>query len=135
VASAAPIASIAPPVIRRRGPAASTESYEAWLETTGEYSVGAPASVVVELTAKPPFKCNTQYPYKLTLDAPPSGVTYPSNVVRGMQVDGKHASMVVPFTPGRAGTFSVGGTLSFSICTADRCLVDKARISVPVDVR
>lgn len=133
-APGSPTASVAPPVIRRRGPVASSDSYETWLETTGAYSPGTAASVVVVLSAKAPFKCNTQYPYKLTLDATP-GLTYPSPTARGMQVDGKHASMVVPFTPARPGTFTVGGTLSFSTCTADRCLVDKARISVAVDVK
>jgi hypothetical protein len=133
-APGSPTASVAPPVIRRRGPVASSDSYETWLETTGAYSPGTAASVVVVLSAKAPFKCNTQYPYKLALDATP-GLTYPSPTARGMQVDGKHASMVVPFTPARPGTFTIGGTLSFSTCTADRCLVDKARISVPVDVK
>jgi hypothetical protein len=114
---------------------ASGESYEASLETSGDYAVGAPSAVLLSLSAKPPFKCNAQYPYKFIPDAPPSGVSYPSPVARGMQVDGKHASMSVPFTASHAGSYLVGGVLSFSTCTAERCLVDKARLSVLVDVR
>jgi hypothetical protein len=125
---------MAPPVIRRRGPVASGESYDTWLETTGAYESGVAASVVVMLSAKAPFKCNTQYPYKLSLDAA-SGVTYPSTIARGMQVDGKHASMVVPFTPTHPGSSLVGGILSFSTCTLEQCLVEKARVSVAIDVR
>ncbi|HVU00839.1 MAG TPA: hypothetical protein VHE30_03775 [Polyangiaceae bacterium] len=139
--SAAPSGSVAPPaktagapVVRRRGPTASGESYEVWMETTGGYTAGAPGAAMVSLSAKPPFKCNAQYPYKLALDTAPAGLSYPSAVVRGMQVDGKHATLLVPFTASRAGTYSVAGTLSFSTCTADRCLVDKARVSVQVDV-
>jgi hypothetical protein len=125
---------VAAPVIRRRGPVASGPSYEAWLETTGAYDVGAPASVVVMLTAKAPYKCNTQYPYKLTLDAA-SAVTYPSAVAHGMQVEGKHGSMVVPFTPAHPGSALIGGLLSFSTCTPEQCLVEKARVSVAIDVK
>jgi hypothetical protein len=132
VASAS--AAVAPPVVRRRGPSASGESYEVWLETTGGYSAGSAGAVVLSLAAKAPFKCNAQYPYKLALDAPAPGVSYPSAVVRGMQVDGKHATLLVPFTASRAGSFPIGGTLSFSTCTPERCLVDKAHIAVVVDV-
>jgi len=134
-------ASAAPPdekpasVPARRGVAASGPSYETWLETTKSYRADASASLVVVLNAKAPFKCNMQYPYKLVLDAPPAGVTYPSSTVRGMRVEGKHASMPVPFTAESAGSYAVAGMLSFSTCTEDKCLVDKARVSVTVDVR
>lgn len=125
----------APPIAPRRGAVASGPSYEVWLETTGGYSVGATGSVIANVTAKPPYKCNTQYPYKLALDAPPAGVTYASAVVRGMRVDGKHASMPVQFSAASAGSYTIAGTLSFSTCTEDKCLVDKAHVGVTVEVR
>jgi hypothetical protein len=106
-----------------------------WLETTGGYTPGASSTVVAVVNAKPPYKCNVQYPYKFVLDAPPPGVSYPSSTVRGMRVDGKHASMPIAFVAADAGSHSVGGTLSFSTCTEDKCLVDKAHLSVVVEVR
>jgi hypothetical protein len=118
-----------------RGHAAAGTSYEVWLETTGGYAPGASASVIAVVNAKSPYKCNTQYPYKFVLDAPPSGVSYPSTTVRGMRVEGKRASMPIPFVPTSAGSHTIGGTLSFSTCTEDKCLVDKAHLSVVVDVR
>jgi len=113
----------------------SGASYETWLETTGGYSSGANASVIAVVDAKPPYKCNAKYPYKFVLDPPGSGVSYPSSTVRGMRVDGKHATMPIPFVATTAGSHTVGGTLSFSTCTEDKCLVDKARLSVVVEIR
>ena len=124
-----------PPVRPNRGASASGPSYEAWLETTGGYTAGGSGSVTAVLNAKAPYKCNTQYPYKFTLDAPPAGITYPSSVVKGMRVDGKHASMSIPLAATAAGSHPIGGTLSFSTCTEDKCLVDKVHLVVAVDVR
>lgn len=135
-ASAAPgVAERASSVPPRRGAAASGPSYETWLETTGGYTLGAPSSVALVLHAKAPYKCNVQYPYKLVLDPPPDGMTYATGTVRGMHVDGKTATMTVPFTATSAGTRTIGGTLSFSTCTTERCLVDKAHVNVAVNVR
>ncbi|HEX7668191.1 MAG TPA: hypothetical protein VF395_01340 [Polyangiaceae bacterium] len=61
--------------------------------------------------------------------------TYPNSAVHGMQVEGKHGSMVVPFAPARSGSAIIGGTLSFSTCTPEQCLVERARVSVAIDVR
>lgn len=110
-------------------------SYETWLETTGVYASGANASVIAVVNAKPPYKCNAQYPYKFVLDPPASGLTYPSSTVRGMKVDGKRATMPIAFVASSAGSHTVGGTLSFSTCTEDKCLVDKAHLTVVVQVR
>jgi hypothetical protein len=52
-----------------------------------------------------------------------------------MRVDGKRASMPIPFSAASAGSFTIAGTLSFSTCTEDKCLIDKAHLAVMVDVR
>lgn len=130
-----PPAAKAAAVPPRRGASASGPSFETWLETTGVYAPGANASVTAVVDAKPPYKCNTKYPYKLVLDPPGSGVSYPNSAVRGMRVDGKRATMPIPFVATSAGSHTVGGTLSFSTCTEDKCLVDKAHITVVVEIR
>ena len=133
--SATPPPSKAAEAPARRGAAATGPSYEVWLETTGGYAAGANASIVAVVNAKAPYKCNAQYPYKFALDAPPSGMSYPSSPVRGARVDGKRATMPIPFVAATAGTYAVSGTLSFSTCSEDKCLVDKAHLGVTVDVR
>jgi hypothetical protein len=52
-----------------------------------------------------------------------------------MQVDGPKGSLAVPFTASRAGSFPIAGTLAFSICADDRCLIEKAHLSVVAEVR
>jgi hypothetical protein len=52
-----------------------------------------------------------------------------------MRVDGKRATMPIPFVGTSAGSHAVGGTLSFSTCTEDKCLVDRAHLTVVVEVR
>jgi hypothetical protein len=86
------------------------------------------------LVAKAPFHCNEQYPYKITLDRAP-GVTFPNPIARGMRVNGTRATLSVPFSADSAGQFVISGTFAFSTCSADRCLIDKAKLSVPIDVR
>jgi hypothetical protein len=44
------------------------------------------------------------------------------------------ARLPIAFTPRTAGPFSVGGTLSFSVCSAEKCLIRKVDLAVPVEV-
>jgi len=70
----------------------------------------------------------------MALDAPSGGVSYASNVVRSMSVGEKTSTMGVPFTPSQKGKATVSGTFSFSVCTEDKCLIEKRPLSVTVDV-
>jgi len=95
---------------------------------------GESASASVVLSAKAPYHCNAKYPYKMALDGPSGGVSYPTNPVRGMSVSEKTASMAVPFSVSQKGKATVSGTLSFSVCTEDKCVIEKRPLSVTVDV-
>jgi hypothetical protein len=94
--------------------------------------VGQGASALVVLTAKDPYKCNDKYPYKFVLDAPSGGVSYPAQTVRGMSIADKRSSMSIPFSVGQAGAATIAGQLHFSICTAEKCLIEKRQLSVTV---
>lgn len=119
----------APPTRVVSGPTLSGEGYSVRLQTTSPVKVGEPSALTVVLNAEQPFKCNDKYPYKFTFD-PIDGVAFENQVVRGMNVTDKRSTMVVPFSPKGAGEQSVSGTLSFSVCTDDKCLVEKQRLSV-----
>ncbi len=92
---------------------------------------GETSSAVVVLTAKAPYHCNDKYPYKLVL-APAAGVSFPQPTVRGMSVAEKQSTMSVPFSIAQAGDGTIAGDFHFSICTAEKCLVEKRRLSVTV---
>lgn len=131
-AAAAPTSSGAEP---RKGADVSADSFSTWLQASGTYERGKQGNVTAVLVAKPPYKCNDKYPYKFNLDAPGAGVTYPESTVRGMQVTPKRSTMTIPFVPSQAGKATISGTLSFSICTEERCVIEKRPLSVTVDVK
>ncbi len=119
----------------KKGADASAVSFTAWLQSSGGYEAGKQGSVTAVLVAKDPYKCNDKYPYKFKLDAPSAGVSYPQDVVRGMQVTPKRSTLTIPFVPSQAGPATVAGTLFFSVCTDERCLIEQTKLSVTVDVK
>jgi hypothetical protein len=114
------------------GTGAAGEGFAVSISAPSPVRSGATSSAVVVLSAKDPYKCNDKYPYKLVLDAPAGGVSYPQPTVRGMSVAEKQSSMSVPFSVAQPGSATVAGTLHFSICTADKCLIEKRKLSVTV---
>jgi hypothetical protein len=116
------------------GTSASSDAFAVGISAQSPVHAGQSGTANVILTAKDPYHCNPKYPYKFALDAPSGGVSYPSNPVRGMSVTEKRSSMSVPFSAADKGHVTVSGTLFFSICTADKCLLDKRPLSVGIDV-
>ncbi len=128
----APSAAPARAVKTVSGSGASGEGFAVSISAPSPVRSGQTSSAVVVLSAKDPYKCNDKYPYKFVLDAPSSGVSYPQPTVRGMAVAEKRSSMSVPFTVAAAGPATIAGQLHFSICTADKCLIEKRKLSVTV---
>jgi hypothetical protein len=123
-------------------PAASVEtapvagdSFSVWMQSAKSYDAGKPGAVTAVLSAKDPYHCNEKYPYKFTLDPAPAGVTYPQPVVRGMRVGAKRSDMSIPFVASQPGKANISGELAFSVCTAEKCLIEKRRMSVSVNVK
>ena len=102
----------------------------------GEYQAGKAAEVAVVLSAKAPFKCNDKYPYKLKLEES-DGVTLASKIVKkdAVKLETHKATMTVPFTPDKAGTRRLAGEFSFSVCTEDKCLIEKRKLALDVTVK
>ncbi len=115
------------------GPVVKGEGYAVRLQTKSPLKTGESAALTVVLTAEAPFKCNDKYPYKFTFD-PVDGVSFPNQVVKGMNVSDKRATMLVPFSPKGPGDQTVSGTLSFSVCTDDKCLVEKQPLTIAFNV-
>jgi hypothetical protein len=118
----------------KRGAAASEEPFSAWLEGDVPLAAGQPATLRVVLQAKPPYHCNAEYPHKFTL-APTPGVTFPAPVAKGMQVTPAEGVLSVPVVAGAAGQTTVKGKLAFSVCTEERCLVEKRELALDVDIQ
>jgi hypothetical protein len=43
--------------------------------------------------------------------------------------------MSVPFLASQPGNATIAGELSFSICTEERCVIEKQRLAVTIDVQ
>lgn len=117
-------------------PSYSEESFELTLSPKGSYAVDQPAQAQVVLVARGAFKCNDQYPYKLKLD-PSEGLQFPKQLITKDAVELQHKSavMTVDFTPKRAGPATLSGLYSFSVCTDDKCLIEKRKLSLAIDVK
>ncbi len=130
-------------VVAASGPAASTLASALFdegafllkLEPRAPYAVGKPGVVVLQLRAKEPHHINQEYPHKLKLKAT-EGLAFPQSVLGrdAMKIETMSAELLVPFTPSKSGVFSIGGDFAFSLCTSDRCLMEKRSLTVAINV-
>ena len=116
-----------------RGASAKDEPFEAWLEADAPLTANGKAELRLVLEAKGPYKCNDSYPYKFKV-ASSSGVSVADPAVKGMQIGKKRSTMPIPVSVGAAGRATLSGELSFSVCTEDKCLIEKQTLSISVDV-
>lgn len=96
---------------------------------------GQPSALDVVLVAKAPFHVNDKYPIKLKLKETP-GIKY-DNLVIGKdaaKVEEMKAVVPVSFTADASGKRTVAGQLSFSVCTEDKCLMEKRELALDVSV-
>jgi hypothetical protein len=101
----------------------------------GSYKKGTAASVEIVLDAKKPFHVNDKYPYKFKL-AKSEGVKFSAEVVKkdAVKLETQRAVMTVGFTPESAGKKKIAGQFSFSVCTDDKCLIEKRDLALDVSV-
>lgn len=112
------------------------EGFDLSVEVPSDAEVGKPTTATVVLEAKAPYKVNQEYPIKLTLSES-SGLSFPSPRVgkEAVTLQDKKAFMKVELTPKSAGTHTLAGRLSFSVCTDERCLIEKRDLAAPIVVR
>lgn len=135
VASAEGPASAAPPTSGKPASDFKDARFELKIEPKGSYKSGQSGQVQIVLTANAPFHCNDKYPYKFKLKDSP-GVKYPAKVVKrnAVQLEKRRATMTVGFTPESAGKKTIAGKFLFSLCSADKCLVERKNLTLDVNV-
>ncbi len=122
------------PAAARQGAVVSDTAFSTWLQGSSPMPSG-PAQLEAVLVAKPPYHVNAEYPHKFTFSDPPPGLEYPEKTVRGMQITPERGALRLPVVAKSAGPSTVSGTLSFSVCTDERCLVEKRDLQVALDVK
>jgi hypothetical protein len=119
----------------RQGSVVNDEAFSTWLQVDAPMAAGSNSHVEAVLVAKAPYHCNAEYPHKFKLNAAPAGLSYPEDVVRGMQVTAERGVLRIPVQAQAAGPVTVSGTLSFSVCTEERCLVEKRDLALNLEVK
>jgi hypothetical protein len=110
-------------------------NFDLKMQPKGSYKVGQSGALEIVLDAKKPFHVNDKYPYKLKL-AKSDGVKFPAPIVKkdAVKLETQRAVMSVSFTPESAGKKKIGGQFSFSVCTDDKCLIEKRDLALDVQV-
>lgn len=113
------------------------ENFLAELRTQPSYVAGKEQSFGVVVTAKGDFKINPQFPVKFKLGDAPEGLSYPKPLLKREdgKFEDKSGSFEVPFVASKAGKYKLGGTLSLSVCSDKRCLMEKVALDHEIDVQ
>lgn len=95
--------------------------------------VGEWAEVVIELLPLNGYKVNEEYPIKFVFSEQES-VSLESPVLKKEQgqVSAKEAQLKGRVQVKAPGQVKLGGTLSFSVCTEERCLIEKRNLVLEV---
>jgi hypothetical protein len=118
------------------GPRIDEPAFTLSLTTNAPCSVDKSGVALLELKAKRPHHVNQEYPHKFRLK-PTDGITFPNSTLArdAMTLEPMAISLKVPFTPTRSGTLTISGEFAFSLCTADRCLIEKRTLSTEIRVQ
>jgi hypothetical protein len=111
-------------------------AFDLKIRSAGPFEVGKPSTAEVVLLAKAPFHVNDKYPYKFKLkDAP--GLAFPTPVVGkdAVKLETMTATMSVPFSAKSAGKHTLSGQFSFSVCTDDKCLIEKRDLALDLEAK
>jgi len=117
-----------------QGAVVTEEAFSAWLQAASPAKAGAPVQLEAVLVAKAPYHCNPEYPHKFKFSAAPAGVSYPEETVKSMKVTPERSVLAIPVNAQAAGKPTIAGTLSFSVCTEERCMVEKRDLSLALEV-
>ncbi len=113
----------------------SEPNFDLSIEPKGDFKSGQAATVEIGLLAKGPFKVNDKYPYKFKVKEG-AGVKFPGPVIKdGVKLEKTRAVLPVPFTPESTGKKQIAGRFDFSVCTPERCLIEKRELALAIDVK
>ena len=126
------------------GPRAEGEFWAVALEAPGFLRAGQPSEARLRVTARGGYHVNEEYPMSFR---PADGATAALVGERvtlaargrgpcGAGVEGAcDVTAALPFVPEAPGQVRLAGTLAFSVCTAERCLIEKVPLAISAAVR
>jgi hypothetical protein len=114
------------------------------VEAPGEAAPNAQVAAKVKVTVAEGYELTTNYPLKLSLEAPP-GVTLEKAVLTsgGMErvlgdaemLDKSGIAFIVKASAAAPGSFTIHGVLKFSVCDHEACIAKKEPIEIALLVK
>lgn len=104
----------------------------------GDATAGAEAKSVVEVTPKPGYKMNKDFPAQMKQIKGPDGVTLAKDTlsVGDAELSEKMLRFTVPFTAAKAGQVDLAGLCDFSVCNERACkLIRDEKVAWQVAVK
>jgi hypothetical protein len=127
----------------RAGYRRTAPEYAAAAVVVGASRVDSLAWLVVTVETRGGFHLNDEYPHRFT-PLPAPTISYDEALIdaaamkrHACRTEGSRAcalEVAVPFVARAAGHATVGGELAFGACDADRCIIEKLPVAVPLDV-
>jgi hypothetical protein len=121
------------------GPRAEAEFWTATLDAPKVFRAGEQAAARVRITARGGYHVNLDYPLAFIPGADATADFASARVAltpsERSPCDGHPGDVCalaadVAFVPRDAAALRVAGTVAFSVCTAERCLIEKAALAV-----
>ena len=123
------------PVARAEG-----EAYQVALVPPASVKTGAAATARVVVTARGPYHVNRDYPTSFRADKGSTAVFPADRVPLGEGAERTPCkdfpgeacalSAPLPFRAAASGETRIAGVVAFSVCNADRCLIEKVPVAV-----
>ncbi len=98
--------------------------------------------MTIKLAAQGAWHLNKEYPYKFLATAAPSitflgkgdATTFSKQTGDFVEEGEKSGTMTVRFKPTKPGDATVSGTYKLSVCSADQCQIEQAKVSLTIPV-
>lgn len=110
------------------------DAFKLSFEAPAEVKAGSSTSLKIVLVAQNGYKVNEEYPTKFKF-TPTPGVKPAKETVRkdDAKVAKKGIEMPAVVTVAKPGKVEVSGRLSFSVCTEERCLIEKRDLKLSLN--
>lgn len=109
------------------------EGYRVYLHGPSPIRVGETKAFTVVIEPQAPFKSNDKYPYRFA-GLKTRGVSVSSDATMNAHITPSRTTLQVNVTGAAPGAASLEGTLGFSVCTDEKCLIERATLEVSFSV-
>jgi hypothetical protein len=116
-----------------QSPVVSGEGFRVYLQAVSPIAVGQTHDFHAVVDPQFPFKSNDKYPLRF-VTSNIYGVTMTNTPVARASITKERTKLTIEVTGARPGKGSLEGTLHFSVCTDEKCLVERASLQVAFDV-